>query len=190
MTHLLDFDAETGLHYNRSRYYDPDAGRFISQDPPGPAGGINLYQYAPNPLFVPNPTGGTSQRGTIGNTLMNVINGNMWNDGRKVMLSRLLEYIPPNKWVWYLYEIDAVAVALYEMSMQHFEEKALSSETGIKLSWDEVMTLADSLEDINNLFLAALLKPLDYNSLCSVETGSCLALLTVSDSTSWEVKIL
>ena len=121
---------------------------------------------------------------------MNVINGNMWNDGRKVTLSRLLEYIPPNKWVWYLYEIDAVGVALYEMSMQDFEEKALSSETGIKLSWDEVMTLADSLEDINNLFLAALLKPLDYNSLCSVETGSCLALLTVSDSTRWEVKIL
>ncbi|HGC6390995.1 TPA: RHS repeat-associated core domain-containing protein [Cronobacter dublinensis] len=65
MTHLLDFDAETGLHYNRSRYYDPDAGRFIRQDPPGLAGGINLYQYAPNPLFVPNPTGGTSQHGTI-----------------------------------------------------------------------------------------------------------------------------
>ncbi|EKK7717357.1 RHS repeat-associated core domain-containing protein, partial [Cronobacter dublinensis] len=43
ITHLLDFDAETGLHYNRSRYYDPDAGRFISQDPPGLAGGINVY---------------------------------------------------------------------------------------------------------------------------------------------------
>ncbi len=42
------------MHYNRSRYYDPDAGRFISQDPPGPAGGINLHQYAPNPLVL-NP---------------------------------------------------------------------------------------------------------------------------------------
>jgi len=44
------FDSGTGLHYNRFRYYDPDAGRFISQDPIGLAGGINLYQYAPNPL--------------------------------------------------------------------------------------------------------------------------------------------
>ena len=26
------FDAETGLHYNFFRYYDPDVGRFISQD--------------------------------------------------------------------------------------------------------------------------------------------------------------
>nr|WP_258141498.1 RHS repeat-associated core domain-containing protein [Cronobacter sakazakii] len=33
------FDAETGLHYNRSRYYDPDAGRFISQDPQGSRAG-------------------------------------------------------------------------------------------------------------------------------------------------------
>lgn len=29
------YDAETGLHYNRFRYYDPDAGRFVSQDPIG-----------------------------------------------------------------------------------------------------------------------------------------------------------
>ncbi len=54
------FDAETGLHYNRFRYYDPDAGRFISQDPPGPAGGINLYQYAPNPLVWVDPLGLTN----------------------------------------------------------------------------------------------------------------------------------
>ncbi|EMA1870376.1 RHS domain-containing protein, partial [Cronobacter turicensis] len=51
------FDAETGLHYNRFRYYDPDAGRFISQDPIGLAGGINLYQYAPNPLVWVDPLG-------------------------------------------------------------------------------------------------------------------------------------
>ena len=43
------FDQETGLHYNRFRYYDPDVGRFVSQDPIGLAGGANNYQYAPNP---------------------------------------------------------------------------------------------------------------------------------------------
>ena len=45
------------MHYNRFRYYDPDAGRFISQDPIGLAGGINLYQYAPNPLVWVDPLG-------------------------------------------------------------------------------------------------------------------------------------
>ena len=43
------FDEETGLHYNRHRYYDPHAGRFISRDPIGLLGGLNLHQYAPNP---------------------------------------------------------------------------------------------------------------------------------------------
>jgi len=42
------FDEETGLHYNRFRYYDPRCGRFINQDPIGLLGGLNSYQYAPN----------------------------------------------------------------------------------------------------------------------------------------------
>nr|WP_082392050.1 RHS repeat-associated core domain-containing protein [Neisseria sp. 83E34] len=41
-------DRETGLHYNFFRYYDPDIGRFVNQDPIGLWGGENLYQYAPN----------------------------------------------------------------------------------------------------------------------------------------------
>lgn len=45
------FDLETGLHYNRFRYYDPLIGRYISADPIGQLGGINLYRYAfNNPL--------------------------------------------------------------------------------------------------------------------------------------------
>ena len=51
------FDAETGLHYNRFRYYDPDCGRFVSQDPIGLRGGVNLYQYAPNPVDWIDPLG-------------------------------------------------------------------------------------------------------------------------------------
>jgi RHS repeat-associated protein len=42
-------DAETGLHYNRHRYYDPSVGRYISTDPIKLAGGLNLHQYAPSP---------------------------------------------------------------------------------------------------------------------------------------------
>ena len=50
-------DEESGLHYNRHRYYDPDTGRFISKDPIGLAGGINVYQYAPNPIRWIDPLG-------------------------------------------------------------------------------------------------------------------------------------
>ena len=37
------FDEESGLHYNRHRYYDPHCARYISQHPVGLAGGENAY---------------------------------------------------------------------------------------------------------------------------------------------------
>ncbi|EPK7485903.1 RHS repeat domain-containing protein, partial [Proteus mirabilis] len=51
------FDNETGLHFNTFRFYDPQIGRFIMPDPIGLLGGINLYQYAPNPLGWIDPWG-------------------------------------------------------------------------------------------------------------------------------------
>jgi RHS repeat-associated protein len=53
-------DTETGLHYNTFRYYDPDIGRFATQDPIGLLGGLNFYQYAPNPLQWIDPWGWAS----------------------------------------------------------------------------------------------------------------------------------
>ena len=51
------FDVETGLHYNRHRYYNPNIGQFINQDPIGLLGGLNCYQYAPNPTGWVDPLG-------------------------------------------------------------------------------------------------------------------------------------
>jgi RHS repeat-associated protein len=44
------FDVETGLHYNRFRYYSPELGRYLQCDPEGISGGLNLYAYTENPL--------------------------------------------------------------------------------------------------------------------------------------------
>ena len=44
------FDQETGLHYNRFRYFSPELGRYIQSDPAGQIGGINVYAYLHNPL--------------------------------------------------------------------------------------------------------------------------------------------
>lgn len=53
-------DSETGLYYYRARYYDPDLGRFISEDPIGFNGGINFYAYVGNnPLGANDPSGKT-----------------------------------------------------------------------------------------------------------------------------------
>ena len=50
-------DSETGLHYNFFRYYEPDAGRFVNQEPIGLWGGTNLYQFAPNTQIEIDPLG-------------------------------------------------------------------------------------------------------------------------------------
>ena len=42
------YDAETGLHYNYHRYYDPSTGRYLTPDPIGLRGGINLFAYVAN----------------------------------------------------------------------------------------------------------------------------------------------
>ncbi|WP_197065094.1 RHS repeat-associated core domain-containing protein, partial [Delftia sp. ZNC0008] len=51
-------DEESGLFYNRHRYYDPALGRYISRDPIGLMGGINGFSYAGgNPSKFTDPLG-------------------------------------------------------------------------------------------------------------------------------------
>jgi len=52
------FDQETNLHYNYFRYYEPETGRYISPDPIGLAGGVNVWGYVgQNPLSLIDPYG-------------------------------------------------------------------------------------------------------------------------------------
>ncbi|RZK34721.1 MAG: hypothetical protein EOO61_13110 [Hymenobacter sp.] len=50
-------DSETGLSYNRYRYYDPDDGRYLIQDPIGLLAGLNSYSYSANPTGWNDPLG-------------------------------------------------------------------------------------------------------------------------------------
>jgi len=75
-------DRETGLHYNLFRYYDPQCGRYTQPDPVGLAGGINLYQYAPNPLTWVDPLGLTSCKAKI--NAEHVFHGEINKRGRAV----------------------------------------------------------------------------------------------------------
>ncbi|MCP4706780.1 MAG: hypothetical protein GY865_19455 [candidate division Zixibacteria bacterium] len=52
------YDGETGLHQNWNRYYDPTTGRYITPDPIGLDGGINLFAYTENnPINLIDPKG-------------------------------------------------------------------------------------------------------------------------------------
>ncbi|MDT3468536.1 RHS repeat-associated core domain-containing protein [Stenotrophomonas maltophilia] len=104
------FDAETGLSYNRNRYYDPTIGAFISLDPLGLVASINLQAYVSNPFSESDPLGlwgepmnGASATISVGNVSRTAtsssaghaeINGLNWFidegpgfDGKKVVIS-------------------------------------------------------------------------------------------------------
>jgi RHS repeat-associated protein len=51
-------DAESNLVYCQNRYYDPQSGRWLSRDPIGLEGGVNVYQYCGgNPIMFADPSG-------------------------------------------------------------------------------------------------------------------------------------
>lgn len=55
-------DEETGLYYNYLRYYDPEIGRYLSPDPLGLRGGLNVYGYVATPEQFIDPYGEIARR--------------------------------------------------------------------------------------------------------------------------------
>ena len=85
-----EWDPETGLYYYRARYYDPNAGRFISEDPIGFDGGVNFYSYVLNrPTRFVDPFGldiavienGPTSGNPIGHTAIAVTGAGVFSYG-------------------------------------------------------------------------------------------------------------
>ena len=81
------FDAETGLHYNWNRYYNPKTGRYITADPIGLVGGMNVYAYVGgNPVNAVDVEGLITEVIITGGTWYGhaavSINGRVYSSGR------------------------------------------------------------------------------------------------------------
>ena len=89
-----EWDAEAGLYYYRSRYYDPALSRFLSEDQLGIAGGINLYAYVEgSPTRYVDPFGfNKGNKGERGRTAS--------PDGTKDPFKKMKPHPDPTK-VWY-----------------------------------------------------------------------------------------
>ncbi|EBB6987905.1 RHS repeat protein [Salmonella enterica] len=68
------YDEETGLYYNRHRYYDPLQGQYITQDPIGMMGGWNPYIYPLNPVMDIDPLGLMAFGGEFGKWAGSAVN--------------------------------------------------------------------------------------------------------------------
>ncbi len=72
-----EFDTETSLYYYRARYYDPQSGRFLSEDPINFRAGVNFYLYVYNrPVRLRDPKGKDPVIGaTVGAVLGGIYGG-------------------------------------------------------------------------------------------------------------------
>lgn len=102
-----EWDTEAGLAYYRSRYYDPQAGRFISEDPLGFGGGTNYYAYvggaplnATDPFGqIEKPTGGKWCGSAPGQPKMN-LSKPMPGTCNKVMLEAAIAGVDASQKTW------------------------------------------------------------------------------------------
>jgi RHS repeat-associated protein len=74
------YTDSTGLDYLKARYYDSQTGRFISKDPIGYAGGINLYEYVAGMPTVAVDPYGTSILGELPGAWADVYGGQAGNN--------------------------------------------------------------------------------------------------------------
>ena len=91
------YDEESGLYYNRHRYYDPQQGRYISQDPIGLKGGRNLYGYVSNPTGMVDPMGLSPQVRTlfVAGQKAEKLRGQAWCASQYIATVRSVSQLPP-----------------------------------------------------------------------------------------------
>ncbi|WP_259592053.1 polymorphic toxin type 15 domain-containing protein [Shewanella baltica] len=141
------YDEESGLHYNHFRYYDPQTGRFISQDPIGLLGGLNHYQYAPNHINWIDPLGLSCKEGEddSGFGIMDGIHTTLDTGGLVPALGIIPDGINA---VLYLFEGDMVNAGLSVAAMIPIAGQGVTvGKYGVKAA-DKLESAAKGVDDL------------------------------------------
>lgn len=105
------YDAETGLHYNMARDYNPALGRYVQSDPIGLEGGINTYGYVGgNPISSFDLLGTNNNIPTITIHPMRQQNSNVGSEGKAGLVSSASDC------PWYRKSLDWFRDKLYDIS--------------------------------------------------------------------------
>lgn len=110
-------------------------------------------------------------------------------DGVKITLSELLNKVPENNWDWRMFEFEGTGVAPQGMTMPDFEDLVMSEEYGFAFSWDSLLLFASEVSDVKSCVLAAITRPVDYDSLDDGAGDGIIAFIGIYDSTDWQIKI-
>jgi len=118
-----EFDAESNLIYNRARMYNPTAGKWLSQDPIGLNGGLNLYSYAGNnPVLYTDPDGTGPVSGLACGVLASMLTSENLNSNGVAAVIQELQQVNS--------EVDSVSDRLDALTSRISNEQTLSNLTG------------------------------------------------------------
>jgi len=124
--------------YYRARWYDADVGRFISRDPIGVEGGINLYSYSSsNPVVFVDPYGEFPELAFLVEKMM----GWLLEKGFKKMVSKL------SREMYYLQTRKA-----YRETYVSFEQSAYDVYTKCYKGCQERFKCTDEYQKLNDCF--------------------------------------
>ena len=130
------FDEETGLHYNFFRYYEPDSGRFVNQDPIKLFGGNNLYIYARNTQIWTDPLGLSAlidlvheAHSQLDETAQRYKTTAIGRDSKgKLYISSSDNIVPKPQRTW----AESKGITVVNMKDTHAEESLIKANKGIK----------------------------------------------------------
>ena len=86
-------DSETGLYYNRYRYYDPNISGYVSQDPLGLGAGENVYSYVKNSFGWIDPLGLSCKKSRT-STGNKTSHGNSKNSTSNTPVILMISFLP------------------------------------------------------------------------------------------------